>query len=155
MEDREEETRGTRDTPREKRQPARGERRESEDRPSEFELLKPNEQSIPCQLAKSCQERTRLYRDKRSDLAAQSATSSSTGGPTMKSRIIIMSVRTYSQPVSPCPPRERNTTRDTKHRSNLFTRRHASSYDRKSMKTCPPCVTLSVDRYFAYRTYEL
>lgn len=113
MEDREEETRGTRDMPREKRQPATGERRENEDRPSEFELLKPNEQSIPCQLAKSCQERTRLDQDKRSDLAAQSATSWSTGGPTMKSRIIIMSVRTYSQAVRPCPPRERNTTLET------------------------------------------
>lgn len=49
-------------------------------------------------------------RDKSSDLSRQSATSSSTGGPTMKSRIIIMSVRTYSHPVGQW--RERNTTWD-------------------------------------------
>lgn len=35
-------------------------REEGRERESgEFELLKPNEQSIPCQLAKGCQERTR------------------------------------------------------------------------------------------------
>lgn len=59
-------------------------------------------------------------RDKSSDLSRQSATSSSTGGPTMKSRIIIMSVRTYSHPVRQCSLRERNTTWDIKHPTNLF-----------------------------------
>ena len=75
-------------------------------RASEFELLKSNEQSIPCQLAKGCQERTRPGQDKRNDLAAQSATSSSTGGLHEPSPelLCIMSVRTYSRPVSPCPP---------------------------------------------------
>ena len=75
-------------------------------RASELELLKPNEQSIPCQLAKGCQERTRPGQDKRNDLAAQSATSSSTGGlhePKSPELLCIMSVRTYSRPVSPWP----------------------------------------------------
>lgn len=109
--------------PREKKQQLRqGERLRG--RVSEFELLKPNEQSIPCQLAKGCQERTRPDQDKRNDLAAQSATSSSTGGLHERSlpnyyvlclweRILGLSVRARLT--------ERNTTRDTKHRPNLFT----------------------------------
>lgn len=70
-------------------------------RASEFELLKANERFIPCQLGEGLSRTDTLVPYKRSDLAAQSATSSSTGGPTMRSRIIIMSVRTYPRPVRP------------------------------------------------------
>lgn len=78
--------------------------------------------SIPCQLARSCQKWTRLDADKGNDLgAAKCYVIGSTGGPKMKSRII-MPVRTVFSSRQWSRGRERNTTwAQEQTPSNLFT----------------------------------